>query len=386
MRNITVQLTIAVAAMFAMAGAAAQDGGEVMTNADIVALTEAGLSSAVIVVVIDTSQTDFDMSVGQLAALSRAGVDSAVIEAMARASTGASRSPAPQAAEVEVSTATNRAQAPLRAAEVEVSTAANRAQAPAATVSRRLGETFSDALNSGGDGPEMVVIPPGRFSMGCVSGRNCYDDELPVHDVTMPAAFAVSRYEVTFVDWDACAEAGGCGGYFPNDEGWGRWRRPAINVSWDDAQDYVAWLSGQTGHEYRLLTEAEWEYVARAGTETAYSWGNRAGRNLAHCDGCRTDLDEGRTAPVGLFQPNAFGIFDAHGNVWEWVEDCWNSGYEGAPSDGRAWLSGDCSLRVARGGAYYRSSRQLRSSNRSAATTGYRENGFGFRVARELTP
>ena len=386
MRRTMARLAVAVAAMFAMAGAAAQDGGEVLTNADIVTLTEAGLSASVIVAVIDTSQTQFDMSVRQLAALSRAGVDSAVIEAMARTSTGASRQPPPRVAEVEVSTAMNRPQAPPRVAKVEVSTATNLANSPSPIVSRRIGETFSDALNSGGDGPEMVVIPPGRFRMGCVSGRNCDDDEFPVHDVTMPEAFAASRYEVTFAEWDACARDGGCGGYLPNDEGWGRGPRPVIHVSWNEAQDYVAWLSGQTGHEYRLLTEAEWEYVARAGTEAAYSWGNRGGRNLAHCDGCRTGWDEGRTAPVGSFEPNVFGINDMHGNVWEWVEDCWNRDYRGAPSDGRAWLSGDCSLRVARGGAYYRSSRQLRSANRSASSSGYRENGFGFRVARDFIP
>ena len=127
------------------------------------------------------------------------------------------------------------------------------------------GDVFTDELASGGQGPEMVVIPTGTFLMGCVSGQNCRDEELPVHDVTILEAFAVSTYEIKFEDWDRCVTNGGCSGYRPNDEGWGRGTRPVINVSWDDAQTYVSWMSSQTGQSYRLLSEAEWEYVARAG-------------------------------------------------------------------------------------------------------------------------
>ena len=168
----------------------------------------------------------------------------------------------------------------------------------------------------------MVVIPAGRFRMGCVSGQDCGGDrEFPVHEVTIPQAFAVSKYEVTFEDYDRFT--------YPNrvdDEGWGRGRRPVINVSWSDAQEYVAWLSRQTGQTYRLLSEAEWEYVARAGSSSLYSWGNDIGSNRANC----ADLDEfgtcgdqwEYTAPVGSFPANAFGVHDMHGNVTEWVEDC----------------------------------------------------------------
>ncbi len=234
-------------------------------------------------------------------------------------------------------------------------------------------------------GPEMVVIPAGSFEMGCVSGVRCRDNEFPVHSVTIPAPFAVGKYEVTFSEWDACVESGGCG-HVPNDEGWGRDNRPVVGVSWEDAQEYVAWLSGETGFEYRLLSESEWEYAARAGTGTAYSWGNEIGRNRANCGGCSSPWELGGTAPVGSFAANAFGLHDMHGNVWEWVEDCWNESYVGAPSDGSAWLRGDCSERAFRGGSWGFGPSALRSAVRFSIGTGFRNNDLGFRVARTLTP
>ena len=136
------------------------------------------------------------------------------------------------------------------------------------------------------------------------------------------------------------------------DRGWGRGNRPVINVSWKDAQSYVRWLSQRTGHRYSLPSESEWEYVARAGTDTRYSWGDEIGRNRANCDGCGSRWDDEQTAPVGSFSPNAWGVHDMHGNVWEWVEDCWNDSYVGAPSDGSAWESGECGYRVLRGGSW----------------------------------
>ena len=248
------------------------------------------------------------------------------------------------------------------------------------------GDEFSDALASGGSGPDMVVIPAGRFRMGCVSGQDCQEFEFPVHDVTIPEAFAVSIYEVTFEQWDTCVAGGGCGGYRPDDEQWGRGNRPVINVSWEDAQAYVAWLSSQTGETYRLLSEAEWEYVARAGSETAYSWGNDIGSNRANCDRCGSQWDYDETAPVGSFPANAFGVRDVHGNVWEWVEDCWNGGYADAPSDGSAWRSVGCEGRVLRGGSWLNSPWILRSATRFANSTGGRDYYIGFRVARALAP
>ena len=246
------------------------------------------------------------------------------------------------------------------------------------------GQSFSDTLGSGSQGPEMVVVPSGRFRMGCQSGSDCYVDETPLHDVIIPQPFAVSKYEVTFEDWHRCVAGGGCGGYAPDDGGWGRGRRPAINVSWDDAQTYVAWLSEQSGRTYRLLSEAEWEYVARAGSSSQYSWGSSIGTDRANCDGCGSRWDDRQTAPVGSFQANAFGLHDMHGNVIEWVEDCWNDSYVGAPTDGGAWETGNCSARVLRGGSWYSTLDSLRSAYRWRATPVSRDDILGFRVARTL--
>ena len=261
------------------------------------------------------------------------------------------------------------------------------------TVAERLGmltddagTTFTDALSSGGEGPEMVVVPAGRFRMGCVSGRDCDGDEQPVRDVTIPEAFAVSVYEVTFEDWDRCVSGGGCAGYRPVDRGWGRGRRPVINVSWNDAQEYVAWLSRQSGQAYRLLSESEWEYVARADTQTIYSWGDDIGNSRANCFSSYCGDRWDYTAPVGSFPANAFGVHDMHGNVYEWVEDCHNVSYTGAPSDGSEWLGGDCDRRVLRGGSWSLNPWYLRSANRDWFTTGDRYFLNGFRVARTLTP
>ncbi|MYF72726.1 MAG: SUMF1/EgtB/PvdO family nonheme iron enzyme [Gemmatimonadetes bacterium] len=228
--------------------------------------------------------------------------------------------------------------------------------------------------------PEMVVVPSGSFTMGSPSGEKGHDDEGPRHAVRIDYRFAVGVYEVTFAEWDACADAGGCDRYV-SDEGWGRGNRPVINVSWKDAQSYVRWLSARTGHKYGLLSESEWEYVARSGTDTRYSWGNEIGRNRANCDGCGSRWDADKTALVGSFRANAWGIHDMHGNVWEWVEDCWNDSYVGAPTDGSAWESGSCDRRVLRGGSWYDEPWVLRSANRSGIYTVIRDLSNGFRVA-----
>src|SRR5262249_16038271 len=151
-------------------------------------------------------------------------------------------------------------------------------------------------------------------------------------------------------------EAGACNHHRPNDEGWGRGTRPVINVSWFDATAYVKWLSAKTGQQYRLLTEAEWEYAARAGTSTAYFWGNQIGRNQANCEGCGSRWDNKQIAPVGSFPANAFGLHDMHGNVWQWVEDRYDDNYNDAPADGRTWTSAENCIsentRVLRGGSW----------------------------------
>ena len=196
---------------------------------------------------------------------------------------------------------------------------------------------------------EMVSIPGDTFRMGDLNGGG-NDDEKPVHSVTVPA-FRLGKYEVTFAQWDACVVDGGCGGYRPDDEGWSRSSCPVIHVSWYNAQDFIDWLNDKTGGSFRLPTEAEWEYAARAGSTTKYSWGNDIGRNRTIC---RDGLCGDRwvyTAPVGSSSSNAWGLHDMHGNVWEWVQDCWNDSYGGAQSDGSAWMSGNCGLRVVRGGS-----------------------------------
>ena len=238
--------------------------------------------------------------------------------------------------------------------------------------------------------PEMVMIPGGRFRMGCVSDRNCDEDkkEFPVHEVQVKA-FELSKYEVMFEEYDRFTHA--TGRERANDQGWGRGRRPVINISWDDAVAYAQWLSAQTGESYRLPSEAEWEYAARAGTETLYSWGNEIGRNRANCSSCGSRWDDRRTAPVGSFSPNGWGLHDMHGNVLEWVQDCWNGSYRGAPADGSAWESGDCSRRVLRGGSWFSVPRYLRSALRLSALRlrdppSIRSNLFGVRVARTVIP
>lgn len=244
------------------------------------------------------------------------------------------------------------------------------------------GETFRDCA----DCPEMVVVPAGSFTMGSPeseAGRST--DEGPQRQVTIRQPIAVGKYEVTFDEWDACVAAGGCK-QNPGDEGWGRGRRPVINVSWHDAKAYVAWLSKRTGKSYRLLTEAEWEYSARAGTTTRYAFGNTITKSQAQfSEG--TLGSAGKTVEAGSFKPNAFGLHDMHGNVWEWTEDHWHENYEGAPLDGTAWTKdGDASRLVLRGGSWVITPRDLRSATRFRNTTDYRINLFGFRVGRTLTP
>ena len=256
------------------------------------------------------------------------------------------------------------------------------ARAPAAVDAPRArepGDVFRDCPAC----PELVVIPAGRFRMGCVSGRDCYDDEVPVHEVEIPA-FALGVYEVTFEEYDGFAAA--TGRERPADEGWGRGGRPLINVSWEDATAYAAWLSEETGDEYRLPSESEWEYAARAGTTTRYTWGDDIGRNRANCNECGSRWDdEDRTSPTGSFPANAWGLHDMHGNVWEWVRDCWHENYARAPRDGSAWTrGGDCGRRVARGGSWLNGPRLLRSASRGRRDAVLRGINVGFRLARTL--
>ena len=255
------------------------------------------------------------------------------------------------------------------------------------TTSGRVVETddFSDPLATGGQGPEMVVVQAGTFRMGCLAVSGCSSDELPDHEVVIAYRFALSKYEITFADWDACVDGGGCDGYLPDDEGWGRARRPVINVSWHDAQAYVAWLSESTDETYRLPSEAEWEYTARAGSSSRYTWGDRLLDDYANCLNDRCKDEHPNTAPAGSFPANAWGFHDMHGNVFEWVQDCWNgTTYEGAPTDGSAWLDGHCDSRMIRGGSWAGNPASMRSANRVQNPIEDRRSSLGFRVARAL--
>lgn len=238
--------------------------------------------------------------------------------------------------------------------------------------------TFKDCPNC----PEMVQVPAGKFEMG--SAENEPDrnpNEGPQHMVTIAHPFAVSKYEITFDEWDACVAGGSC----PNvkDEGWGRGKRPVINISWAEARAYAKWLAGKTGQPYRLLTEAEWEYAARAGTVGRYYWGNEVGNGNANCNECGSQWDGKQTAPAGSFAPNAFGLYDMLGNVWEWMEDCVHDNYNDAPADGSAW-GGSCKWRTLRGGSWSGTPKAMRVANRGGLNADGRHNFIGFRLARTL--
>jgi len=237
--------------------------------------------------------------------------------------------------------------------------------------------------------PEMVIAPAGSFTMGSPKTEPEHrNNEEPQHKVTFAKPFAVGRFAVTFAEWDACANDGGCGGYLPKDEGWGRADRPVINVSWDDAKSYVEWLSKKTGRRYRLLSEAEREYVTRAGKQSPFWWGASISPEQANYDGNytynggRSGKYRGQTLPVKSFDPNPWGLYQVHGNVFDWVEDCYHDNYNGAPGDGSAWITGVCTYRVLRGGSWYINPQFLRAAYRNSnGIPQIRDYGRGFRVA-----
>lgn len=229
------------------------------------------------------------------------------------------------------------------------------------------------------DCPEMVVLPTGRFTMGAAEGD---PSERPPHSVTIRQPFAIGKYEVTVSQWRACVVAGGC--TYRAQEAGSKEELPVRDVSWDDAQQYVKWLSSATAGRYRLPTEAEWEYAARAGTQTRYWWGNAMAGGKANCKDCGGQWDRLAPAAVGSYPPNPFGLYDLNGNVWEWVSDCWHRSYDGAPSDERSWEDKDCSQRVLRGGSWRNDATYVLSTSRFYYDADVRYGLHGFRVAKSL--
>lgn len=245
--------------------------------------------------------------------------------------------------------------------------------------------SYRDRLPDGSMGPEMVVVLPRHFLMGSPESESERSkDEGPRRRVEFERVFALGRYEVTVEEYDKCVGARVC--RIRSDKS-GRGKQPIDNVNWEDGHAYARWLSKETGKRYRLPTEAEWEYAARAGSTTRYWWGEDVGSNRAHCIGCGSEWDRKQAAPVGSFAPNAFGLHDTVGNVWEWVQDCWHENYEDAPTDGSAWLEengGDCGLRVIRGGSWGLKPDRVRSAYRGRALRDGRGDFIGLRLALDL--
>ena len=264
-------------------------------------------------------------------------------------------------------------------------------------------------------GPVIVVLPPGQFLMGAPEGEESAARnpdrpewteraEKPQVEVEIAHPFAIGKYEVTFAEWDRCVEAGGCT-YRPEERArnspwwnptrkWSRGDRPVIHIARADAEQYIDWLSEATGQSYRLPSEAEWEYAARAGTTTARYWGDGLGKGMAVCDGCGSEWDNRSTAPVGSFAPNPFGLHNMFGNVTEWVADCWHENHEGNPGDGSAriesspwWKEGECERPVQRGGAWSHYPWTIRAAARGFWRPGPwtdRDDSYGFRVVRVI--
>jgi formylglycine-generating enzyme required for sulfatase activity len=263
----------------------------------------------------------------------------------------------------------------------------NQAAAAAVTATLPAPKTqFKDCA----DCPTMVVVPAGSFAMGgalpqAEVGAAPADPPtrtVPQRQVTISRPFAVGKFEVTFGEWDACVAGGGCNGYRPDDEGWGRGNMPVMNVTWSEAQAYVQWLSQKTGKPYRLLSEAEWEYAARSGTSVRYWWGQTNTNGNANCQGCGSRWDNKQIAPTGSFSSNAFGLHEMLGNVWEWTQDCDNTNSSAAPSDGSPLVSGDCSMRVLRGGSWNNNPETLGMTSRVRESNADRRHTTGLRVAR----
>lgn len=249
-------------------------------------------------------------------------------------------------------------------------------------------DSFKECANC----PEMVVVPKGSFMMGTPPNEpDRWKGEDPVHRVTIAKPFAVGRFAISFDEWDTCLAEGGCNGARGADHGFGRGRMPAHGLSFNDVQAYLAWLSRRTGRTYRLPSESEREYFTRAGTTTPFWFGKTVGpqnanymASIPYANGPRGENSKG-PAPVDSYAPNPFGLYQVHGNVYEWTQDCFNKRYtEDTPSDGSPWLEGDCSQRMIRGGPWNWQAQTIRSGYRDSARVDSGAGSIGFRVVRPL--
>lgn len=249
-------------------------------------------------------------------------------------------------------------------------------------------DTLTSAPNAPPIEPQMVDIPAGQFTMGCVDGRDnvylfdkCTEiaDELPAHKVTVKA-FQMGKYEVTVAEWAVCVAAGACSDPKYIDENWNQGKHPVTHISWDTSQIYLAWLNKRTGKHYRLPTEAEWEYAARGGGNTAHPWGNVMGKNKANCHNAFCQDAFETLSPVGSFAANAYGLHDIDGNVAEWCQDQYHNHYQGAPNDGSAWIKGNAPERVLRGGTWESSELDLRLASRGSLPPDSYSSDTGFRL------
>jgi formylglycine-generating enzyme required for sulfatase activity len=227
--------------------------------------------------------------------------------------------------------------------------------------------------------PALIPVPAGSFTMGSNSSD---PSEKPAHPVTIKAGFAIGKYEVSVQQWSACVDAGACQKVALSANS--NTNAPIRDVSWDDAQQYLSWLSKTSGQSYRLPTEAEWEYAARGGSSTRYWWGEQMAPGKANCKDCGQPWSSEAPANVGSFGANGFGLYDTSGGVWEWVADCWHTSFKDAPSDGRSWEQPPCSVRVIRGGSWREGAAYMVSSTRFKYDASVRHSQNGFRVARSV--
>ncbi|BAE50525.1 formylglycine-generating enzyme family protein [Paramagnetospirillum magneticum] len=318
----------------------------------------------------ESSKTDYDRALGEVEAAK--GPEDRAKEVLDRAKDAYDQA---KAARLQKQTAADQIRQRLERATGDYEAA--KSAVAFAKSGFKLGQAFKDCSTC----PEMVIIPPGSFMMGSPAGeKDSYDMERPQHRVTIMAPFALGKTEVTQAEWEAVMGN--------NPSKFRGANRPVEQVSWDDVLVFISKLNAKTGKRYRLPSEAEWEYAARAGTTTRYAWGDDVGKGNANCPGCGSRWDNRETAPVGSFQPNRFGLYDMQGNVWEWVQDCFHDNYSGAPNDGSAWTGENSCYRIIRGGAwnYNYKLKNISSAARNAEVQGSSSRGDnqGFRLARML--